>query len=78
LELGGSAGEVRQRGAFIYEVTAGLVVRVTAYTDIDEARAAAERLAESRGRQCRRRTPARFAPLWSTGTRAAVGSQPSS
>jgi hypothetical protein len=27
----------------------GLIVRVTNYTDIDEARAAAERLAEERG-----------------------------
>ena len=45
----GSLGEVRQRGAFVYEVKAGFAVRGTAYTDIDEARAAAERLAEERG-----------------------------
>jgi ketosteroid isomerase-like protein len=35
--------------ASITEWTDGLVARVTPYTDIDEARAAAERLAESRG-----------------------------
>ena len=44
----GSAGEVWQRGAFVYEGKAGFAVRATAYTDIDEARAAAERLAEER------------------------------
>jgi ketosteroid isomerase-like protein len=45
----GSAGEVWQRGAFVYEGKAGFAVRATAYTDIDEARAAAERLAKERG-----------------------------
>ncbi len=44
----GSAGEVWQRGAFVYEGKAGFAVRATAYTDIDEARAAAERLAQER------------------------------
>ncbi len=44
----GSAVEVRQRGLFIYEGKAGLAVRCTAYTDIDEGRAAAERLAKER------------------------------
>jgi len=41
--------EVRQRGEFVYEIKAGLAVRCTAYSDIDEARAAAERLAQERG-----------------------------
>ncbi len=45
----GSAGEVWQRGAFVYEAKAGFAVRATAYTDIDEARAAGERLAQERG-----------------------------
>jgi ketosteroid isomerase-like protein len=45
----GSAGEVWQRGAFVYEGKAGFAVRATAYTDIDEARTAAERLAQERG-----------------------------
>jgi ketosteroid isomerase-like protein len=45
----GSAGEVWQRGAFIYEAKDGLAVRVTSYNDIDEGRAVAERLAEERG-----------------------------
>ncbi len=35
--------------AWVYEWGDGMVVRVTAYPDIDEARAAAERLAEERG-----------------------------
>ena len=46
---GGSSAEVRQRGAFIYATEAGLTVRVTSSSDIDAARAAAERLAEERG-----------------------------
>ena len=44
----GSTGEVQQRGAFIYEGEAGLAARCTAYSDVDEARAAAERLAKER------------------------------
>ena len=39
---------VRLRAAWVYEWAEGMVVRVTAYPDIDEARAAAERLAEER------------------------------
>jgi ketosteroid isomerase-like protein len=47
---GNSTFAVRSsREAFVYEWVAGLIVRVTAYTDIDEAPAAAERLAEARG-----------------------------
>jgi ketosteroid isomerase-like protein len=45
----GSLGRVQERWAFTFVWTAGMIVRVTGHTDIDEARAAAERLAESRG-----------------------------
>jgi ketosteroid isomerase-like protein len=46
----GSSGEVRQRLGFASVTGAdGLIVRWEAYPDIDEARAAAERLAEERG-----------------------------
>jgi ketosteroid isomerase-like protein len=47
----GSSGEVRMRYAAVTEWVNGLVVRVMNYLepDIDEARAAAERLAEERG-----------------------------
>jgi ketosteroid isomerase-like protein len=45
----GSRGEVRVRSATVGEWTDGLVVRVTNYPDVDEARAAATRLAEERG-----------------------------
>ena len=45
----GVSGDVRTRGALVYEWLDGLVARVTAYSDIDEARAAAERLAQERG-----------------------------
>ena len=45
----GSSSEVRLRYAAVAVWENGLIVRVTNYTDIDEARAAAERLAESRG-----------------------------
>ena len=45
----GSAGHVRQREAWVYGWVGGLVARFTVYGDIDEARAAAERLAAERG-----------------------------
>jgi ketosteroid isomerase-like protein len=45
----GSAGRIQQRFASVTESAEGLIVRGTFYTDIDEARAAAERLAEERG-----------------------------
>jgi ketosteroid isomerase-like protein len=45
----GSGGEVHLRYAAVTEWVGGLVVRDTNYTDIDEARAAAERLAKERG-----------------------------
>jgi ketosteroid isomerase-like protein len=45
----GSSGEVRLRFASVGFSVNGLYVRVKAYPDIDEARAAAERLAEERG-----------------------------
>jgi ketosteroid isomerase-like protein len=44
----GSVGYVRRREAYVLEWVEGMVARLTVYTDIDEARAAAERLAESR------------------------------
>jgi len=47
--LAGSSGTVRFRDAFVCLVVDGMFVRVTRYPNIDEARAVAERLAESRG-----------------------------
>jgi ketosteroid isomerase-like protein len=47
--LAGSTGLVEFRYAGVTTWTDGLIERVTTYTDIDEARAAAERLAEERG-----------------------------
>ena len=44
----GSAGHVRQREGWVYVWVGGLIARFTV-SDIDEARAAAERLAEERG-----------------------------
>jgi ketosteroid isomerase-like protein len=46
----GSTGRVQTRMAVISELVDGKIVRVTVYYDIDEARAAAERLAEERAR----------------------------
>jgi ketosteroid isomerase-like protein len=45
----GSTGYVEMRYAAVTEWTEGMIVRITNYLDIDEARAAAERLAEERG-----------------------------
>jgi ketosteroid isomerase-like protein len=47
--LKGSTAVVEENGAMIYEWVDGLITRVTVRQDIDEARAAAERLAEERG-----------------------------
>jgi ketosteroid isomerase-like protein len=44
----GSTGYVRTREAYVYEYVGDVVARLTVYSDIDEARAVAERLAESR------------------------------
>jgi ketosteroid isomerase-like protein len=44
----GSSGEVRLRYASVILSVNGLAVQVTNYLDLDEARAAAERLAEER------------------------------
>jgi ketosteroid isomerase-like protein len=44
----GSSGELDMRWAAVAEWADDLIMRVAAYTDIDQARAAAERLAESR------------------------------
>ena len=46
---GGSQASVQSRDAVVYELVDGLVVRLANYRDIDDARAAAERLAEGRG-----------------------------
>jgi len=46
---GGSRGEVRLRYAAVAVWANGMAVRITNYTDIDEARSAAERLAGERG-----------------------------
>jgi len=47
--MAGGTGRVQEWTIFISEWAEGIVVRVTVYIDIDEARAAAERLAEERG-----------------------------
>jgi ketosteroid isomerase-like protein len=44
----GSQGHVEIRYAAVFQWLGGLVVRITNYSDIDEARAAAERLAGER------------------------------
>jgi hypothetical protein len=45
----GSASSVQERWAFTVLWTAGAISKVIARTDIDDARAAAERVAEERG-----------------------------
>jgi ketosteroid isomerase-like protein len=45
----GGGGEARQRTACVTKWADSLIVRITFYTDIDKARAAAERLAQERG-----------------------------
>jgi ketosteroid isomerase-like protein len=45
----GSSGTVQLRYGSVMEWSGGLIVRNTTYTDIDEAGAAAERLAQERG-----------------------------
>jgi ketosteroid isomerase-like protein len=45
----GSIGYVRRREAYVLEWVEDMVARLTVYTDVVEARATAERLAESRG-----------------------------
>ena len=47
--MAGSSGAVRLRDAFVCKVVDGRFVRFTRYPDIDEARAAAERLAQEQG-----------------------------
>jgi len=44
-----SSGEVELRQVWVFAEESGLTVSQVSYTDIDEARAAAERLAEGRG-----------------------------
>jgi ketosteroid isomerase-like protein len=45
----GSTAPIQPREAHVMEWENGLMVRITVYIDIDEARAAAERLAQERG-----------------------------
>jgi ketosteroid isomerase-like protein len=45
----GNAGWVQLRSGYVSTVVDGLIERTTYYLDIDEARAAAERLAQERG-----------------------------
>jgi hypothetical protein len=45
----GSTGVVRVREGHVALVENGLVLRITTYPDIDQARAAAERLVQERG-----------------------------
>jgi len=47
--LAGSAGRVQERWSYTVTWAEGMIVRVITRADIDEARAAAERLAEERG-----------------------------
>lgn len=47
--VAGSRGSVQLRYGSVAEWTDDLIVRTSTYTDIDEARAAAQRLAEERG-----------------------------
>jgi hypothetical protein len=47
--LVGSAGRIRQREGWVYLCVGGSIERLAPDLDIDEARAAAERLAEERG-----------------------------
>jgi ketosteroid isomerase-like protein len=44
----GSLGRVQERWAFTFVWTEGMIVGVTGHTDIDDARSAAQRLAEDR------------------------------
>jgi uncharacterized protein (TIGR02246 family) len=45
----GGSGVIPRHVAFVLEFMDGLIVRAAPYSDIDQGRAAAERLAESRG-----------------------------
>jgi ketosteroid isomerase-like protein len=47
--VAGSDGHVQQRRGWVLLWVEGVISQATAYLDVDEARAAAERLAESRG-----------------------------
>jgi ketosteroid isomerase-like protein len=45
----GTGGRVQARRGNVFAWAEGKIVQITSYTDIDEARAAAERLAAERG-----------------------------
>jgi ketosteroid isomerase-like protein len=47
--MAGGSGLLSARGVLIYEWRDGIILRVLAWADTDEARAAAERLAQERG-----------------------------
>src|SRR5436190_3522882 len=69
----GSSGELDMRWAVVAEWADDLIMRVAAYSDIDAARAAAERLATERGSaiSCDRVQMARgLIELWNSGDRS--------
>ena len=47
--MAGGSGLLSARGVLIYEWRDGIILRVLAWADTDDARAAAERLAQERG-----------------------------
>jgi ketosteroid isomerase-like protein len=51
----GSAGHLRQREGWVFVWVRGSIARLT-ISEVDEGHAATERLAQERGRRCRRRT----------------------
>jgi len=66
----GSTGQIDQRYATINEWADGRMARVTSYNDIDEARAAAERLAEEGGKgvsESRSEIVRAMVDLWNVG-----------
>ena len=65
------AGHVQQREAWVIAWVKGLIVQITSYTDIDEARAAAERLAEERGSDVEGERGAGALARWSSPHRGA-------
>ena len=46
---GDSSGVLSEQEALVYEWVSGMITRITAYRDLDEAGMAAERLAQERG-----------------------------
>ena len=54
--LGDDPSRLREDIALVYEWSYALIERVTSYVGPEEARAAADRLAEQRGKRCHKRT----------------------